>query len=262
MLPIYYINMSTRPDRRDFMERQLVSLGLIGMRIEAVTEQDISAEDAHRYCNTDRPNFLRKVELACTLSHERAWRAMIDVDAPAALILEDDAELSPLLPAFLKDAEKIDADLIRIETTGSRTRVYPVANVEKSGVAIRGFRSTPMGAAGYIIGAQAAKRMLGHPGLRERQVDLALYNPFDEPGRSIKRVLTDPALCRQLGRTVATGQSDIDGKFVRHSFAQNHPFLHKAIKIRSFLKHSIRNASDDLMQRPRLERRVIPFASK
>lgn len=262
MLPIYYINMATRPDRRDFMEQQLDSMGLIGTRIEAVTEADISEDDAKRYCNTDHPSFLRKRELGCTLSHERAWQAMIDIEAPAALVLEDDAEISPLLPAFLEEAGTIDADLIRIETTGAHVRVYPIVSRGKSGVAVRGFRSTPMGAAGYIIKADAAKRLLGHPGLRERHTDLALYNPFEEPGRSLTRVLTDPALCRQLGAKTDAGRSDIAHDIVPHTYARNHPISNATRRLQRYLKRGVRNVIDDLAQRRQLERRIIPFAEK
>lgn len=108
LLPIFYINLASRPDRREFMERQLAELGLIGHRIEAVTADEISDADAERYCNSGKPTFLRKRELACTQSHERAWTAMIDGDHAVALILEDDAELSPLLPAFLNEASAVD----------------------------------------------------------------------------------------------------------------------------------------------------------
>lgn len=262
MLPIYYINMANRPDRRAFMERQLASMGLAGIRIEAVTEADISQEDADRYCNSDRPTFLRKRELGCTLSHERAWQAMLDIGAPAALVLEDDAEISRLLPAFLNEAEAIDADLIRIETTGARVRVYPIASRGDSGVAVRGFRSTPMGTAGYVIKAEAARRLLGHRGLRERQTDLALYNPFEEPGRSLKRVLTDPALCRQLGAGADAGRSDIAHDVVPHAYARKHPVSHAVLRLQRYLKRGVRNLIDDLAQRGRLERRIIPYAQE
>ncbi|WP_425430654.1 glycosyltransferase family 25 protein [Devosia naphthalenivorans] len=36
MLPIYYINLASRPDRREYMDGQLAKLGLRGQRIEAV----------------------------------------------------------------------------------------------------------------------------------------------------------------------------------------------------------------------------------
>ena len=100
-------------------------------------------------------------------------------------MLEDDAELSVRLPEFVREAGSVDADLVRIETTGAPTRVYAAVQTLPGGIAIRPFRSTPMGSAGYVIRAEAAKRIIGHPSLRRRHLDLALYNPFEEPGTAI-----------------------------------------------------------------------------
>lgn len=263
MLPIFYINLAMRPDRRDFMDRQLADLGLIGRRIEAVTGEEVSQEDAERYCNVNAPSFLRRRELACTLSHERAWRAMLDEGHDAALFLEDDAVLSPLLPAFLAEVHAIDADLVRIEKS-KRIRVYPVRDTGPSGVSIREFRSTPMGAAGYILKASAARQLLGHPGLRRRQVDLALYDPFEQPGASLSRVITDPALCRQLGsqdpETTPVGRSDLAHDSVQHVFAEKRPLSFLWFKLRHGVVTGLRNTLDHLAQQPRgLERRAVLF---
>ncbi|WEK03209.1 MAG: glycosyltransferase family 25 protein [Candidatus Devosia phytovorans] len=263
MLPIFYINLASRPDRREFMDGQLQALGLSGTRIEAVTAADIGEEDAQAFCNLENELFLRLNELACTYSHERAWSALIASGEPAGLIFEDDAELASSLPAFLAEAASIDADLIRIETTGSTTRVYPVESTGPSGIAVRRFRSTPMGAAGYILKAEAARRLIGHPELRRRHLDLALYNPFEQPGASLTRVLTDPALCRQLGvensRTAPVGRSDIAHERVKHTFARRHPVASQWGRLRRWAKKGLRNVKDDFAQRGQLSRRVIPF---
>ncbi len=264
MLPIYYINLSTRPDRQAYMEAQLASLGLAGERIEAVTPVDIAAADIALYCNSDRPSFLRPSELACTLSHERAWGAMLDAGHEQALVLEDDAEPSSLLPSFLAEAPGIEADLIRIETTGAPTRVYPPISTGPSGVAVRRFRSTPMGSAGYILRAQAASKLLGHPALRLRHTDLALYNPFEEPGASLNRVLTDPGLCRPLNmaeqQAGELARSDIARTMQVHAFAERHPLRFAILSWQKKLLSGFRNAADHFAQRDKgLERRVIPF---
>lgn len=265
MLPIFYINLATRPDRKRFMENQFSSRGVQAFRVEAVTPADISAQDKAKYCNTQQPFFLRENELACTLSHELAWRAMLKGGFKKALILEDDVELSELLPSFLEEAKKIDLDLIRIETTGVAVRVYPIQSTGPSGVSIRGFRSTPMGSAGYILSAEAAERLIGNPQVRRTQLDLAIYNPFEEPGRSLSRGLADPALCRQLGyegvNSPAEGRSDIAHDRVKHAFAEQHPIRFFLFRLSNVLRHGLRNAVDHFaQQRNGLERRVIPFA--
>ena len=264
MLAIYYINLRSRPDRRDYMEEQFARLGLHGKRIEAVTPLDIPEEDKARYCNTSHRVFLRENELACTLSHERAWAAMMEDGHERALILEDDVELSTLLPGFLIDAGQVDADLIRIETTGNPMRVFPATQVLPCGVAIRPFRSTPMGSAGYLIRAAAARRIKGTEPLRRRHMDLALYSPFHQPGSLLSKVVSDPAMCRQLNMTkqasTEVARSDIASKSVPHVFAREHPVRYSAFKLWTNLGNGLRNAADHLaQQRKGLVRKVVPF---
>lgn len=264
MLPIYYINVAARTDRRAHMEAQLSRLGLVGLRIEAVTPADLSNIDRDRYCNPARPHFLRPSELCCTLSHVAAWRMFLQSGAEQALILEDDVELDDALPAFLAEASSIDADLIRIETTGATTRVFPVSDVGRSGIAIRGFRSTPMGSAGYLIRAGAARRLVDDERLRHRQMDLALYSPFAEPGRSLSRVLTDPALCRQLNMTgqnqLAVARSDIAGVASEHHVARARPLRHLFLARVRRVGAGLRNAIDHMLCLPRgLTRKVVGF---
>lgn len=265
MIPIYYINLDSRPDRRRYMDEQFAALGLVAERLVAATPLDVTAADADRYCNPARPAFLRRNELACTMSHEWAWQKMIEHGHERVLILEDDAELSSRLPAFLAEAGAIDADLIRIETTGAPMRVFPVLATGASGIAVRPFRSTPRGTAGYILRAGAARMLLANPHLRLRALDLALFDPFAEPGRLLHRVTTDPALCRQLNmsaqRTMDTARSDIADTDIEHAYARRHPLHHGLARLATAVRGSLRNMTDHMVQkRHGLERRVVPFA--
>lgn len=265
MLPIFYINLASRPDRRDFMESQLRKLGLEGKRIEAVTPADISPEDIARYCNGENPSFLRKNELACTMSHERCWQTMLDMGAERALIFEDDVKLSSRLPAFLSTVDAIDAELIRIDALGGTIRVYPVHETTPDGIALRRFRSAPIGSAGYIVSRSGAQKFLGHPALRHRPVDLVLYDCFVAPGALVSRVLTDPALCQQVGgqdqNAASVGKSDVVADGVPHIYAQRHPLRHWAKRTTREVRRGLRNAVDHFVQsRKGLERRLIPLA--
>lgn len=55
MLPIFFINMASRPDRLQHVEQQLDALGLTATRVEAVTPRDFSAAleggDALAWCD-------------------------------------------------------------------------------------------------------------------------------------------------------------------------------------------------------------------
>lgn len=266
MLPIYYINLASRPDRRAFMEAQLQALGLSGTRIEAATPADLTDVEKATYCDPNKPRFLGVKELACTRSHERVWQAMIDAGDARALVLEDDAELSPALPGFLAGIVADDTDIVRIETAVSRLRVFPPV-LTLAGIDLRPFRSTPMGSAGYILKGSAARRLLGHPAFRMRQTDLALYNPFEEPGASMTRLQTVPGLCRQLGDAnsdlTEIARSDIAHHGEPHHFARLHPWRYRLLTLREGLANGWRNAVDHFASKKRgLTRMRIPFADK
>lgn len=267
MLSIYYINLASRPDRRAFMEGQLAALGLSGTRIEAATPADLTPEEISLYCDGNRPRYLRQRELACTKSHERAWQAMIEAGDTRALVLEDDAELSALLPAFLAEIDRHDVDIVRLEATGPTIRVFPPVATSGDGIELRPFRSTPVGAAGYILSGKAARHLLGHPAFRLLQTDLVLYNPFDEPGASLTRLQTLPGLCQQLGgdrpdkREV--GRSDIAHQGEPHLFAQRHPLRHRWLRLAEGFRKGWRNALDHYAGKKQgLTRMRIPFADE
>ncbi len=246
------------------MTEQLSRLNLTGSRVEAVTPAQISAEDIERYCSREKPVFLRENELACTLSHEAAWRAMLASGYDRALILEDDAVLSQLLPALLDEAGGIDADLIRIETILAPVRVFPTDRRLNCGVDLRTFRSTPFGAAGYILRASAAEILLAAPAMRTTPIDVALYDPFEQPGKSLTRLLTEPGLCQQLALTgQVTGgvaASDLRGDGLPHAFARKRPVRYGISRALAVARVALRNALDHFIQLPKgIERRIIPF---
>lgn len=265
MVSIYYINLASRPDRREFMESQLASLGLVGTRIEAATPADLSAEELARYCDSEQPKYLRPRELACTMSHERAWAAMLVNGDERALILEDDAELSSMLPGLLAELGEIEIDILRLEATGRRLRLLPAIGRTRGGVDLHPFRSTPAGAAGYIVNARAAKALLGHPSFRVLQTDLVLYNPFEEPAKSLTRLQTLPGMVCQLGQEHpvmrSVGKSDIAYVEERHEFKFKHPIKFRWMRFRDGLIDGVRNARDHMkLRKLGLFRKAIPFA--
>nr|WP_282567808.1 glycosyltransferase family 25 protein [Devosia sp. MC521] len=265
VVSIYYINLASRPDRREFMEHQLAGLGLVGTRIESATPDDLTAEQLALYCNSEKPKYLRPRELACTMSHERAWAAMLANGDERALILEDDAELSSMLPRLLAELDGIDIDILRLEATGRRLRLLPKVQTTAGGVDLHPFRSTPMGAAGYIVNARAAKALLGHPAFRVLQTDLVLYNPFEAPAKSLSRLQTLPGMVCQLGQEHpvmrSVGKSDIAHVEERHAFKFKHPIQFRWMRFRDGLVDGYRNARDHFANRKNgLFRKAIPFA--
>ena len=96
MLPVYVINLDRRPDRWTAISRNLEALDIAAERIRAT--------DAYEVMGTI-PDRLSFSQAACRESHFAAWDVFLRTDAPAALILEDDAELAPRVRNLLASSD-------------------------------------------------------------------------------------------------------------------------------------------------------------
>ena len=172
MIPVFYINLDARIDRRAHMERQFEQLGIAAERISAVTVAEVPAALVAR---VQRPGHFYRVgtgDLACGLSHQRLWQTLVDRQLDEALVLEDDAILSPEVMPFLAPGllARVGADLIRLETRRQAVRLgRPRFAVD--GVQLRELLSTHRGTAGYLLSRAAAEAALASPVVNDMAVD-------------------------------------------------------------------------------------------
>lgn len=162
-MQVLIINLARSTERLAFQQKQFARLGLSFQRLDAVSVDEISEEVYQRLgFGWQRP--LRKVEVACFLSHQKAWEIVVQTNAPA-LILEDDAVLASHVPQLLKDIEHHnfkDIDLINFEVRSrkkiiSKTPVYSFANSQTNLFELYQDRT---GAAGYILYPSGAQKLL------------------------------------------------------------------------------------------------------
>ncbi|MCY1126048.1 glycosyltransferase family 25 protein [Frigidibacter sp. RF13] len=216
------INLTSASDRRAFQEQQLNRLSIPFVVLPATTAADIVPSELSRFRNAwARP--LRATEIACTLSHRRAWAEVVAGGRPR-LILEDDAVLSPSLPALL--AELIDRPATEYVTL--ETYVHPkLLSRKKEPLGAEGFAISRLyrdrgGAAAYLLWPDGARRLLAAtktvlpladaaidlaPGLVRHQIEPAAARqaqflpapavPFDRMGTSI--IFTEPMPGRGSG---------------------------------------------------------------
>jgi glycosyl transferase family 25 len=200
-MQIYFINLASRPDRRAEMETQLARLGLAARRIEAITPADIAAADKRLFCDPRHFHWLTETELACSLSHIRAYQAIIDTGAPFGLVFEDDVVLSDSLPAMLAafEAAPPAVDIVKLEAGPDTLRVDPGTPIMVGRTALRQVHSYAAGAAGYIVSRRTAERLVRQDWMRRIQTDSLLFNPYARLVRSgLVMRHADPALCVQL----------------------------------------------------------------
>jgi glycosyl transferase family 25 len=227
-LPIFYINLSSRPDRREHVERQFDALGLDATRIEAVTAADCG----------DIPNSpLSPNELGCSRSHQKIWRLMVEQDIAAALILEDDVLLSRQLPAVLDDPHLLDGvDAIQMETRGTSAMIGRLVPSRAAGMGRGRLMSSSLGAAAYVMTISLARRLVVHPQVDSLPLDTLL---FGRPGSlfyAARIFQSVPALAIQLDQTVGgrqgAGRSDLDahrGRFSSRDPRSTEPAWRRAL---------------------------------
>lgn len=232
-----------------------------------MTPAEIPDADRAAYCHPSRPFWLSERECACTLSHFRAMRQLLEGDAPFALVLEDDLVLSPRLPAFLKqvEADPIPFDLLRVETCEKRIRVLP-AEAPVGDVEIVRFIGYDSGAGGYLVSRRGAERVLAAEDARLRPIDQALFDSEAPMARRLVVRQTVPGLCiqsKERGAAMTALESDIGNGDARPVIEAQWAWRHRLSRLsRALHRDTITAAKKQWFQRVSGGRLLcIPFAA-
>lgn len=266
-IPVYYINLASRADRRQFMEEQFGRLGIVAERLDAVTVDQIEASRMAPHLDPHNPWAMTRVELACGLSHEKAWRRMLDAGQQFALILEDDAVLGDGLKGFLDphfNAE-LKAELLKLETMYERVRLGRAVRVVAGRFEVRQLLASHMGAAAYIISARMARRALADPALPRMTVDRYLFSRGGPiiPHRGLYQVDPAPVVQLEFYRGDKSGtaeQSDLKADRDGHHAGIPRPFSHRWRDSLGRLTYTLRLIAHILPDREARQRRRQPVA--
>ena len=188
----YIINLPREKSRRDFMEIQMEALDIDHTLLPAVAVSDINHSD---YINDgmgwERP--LRKTELACFMSHKRAWEIAALSDTHS-LILEDDALLSSSCKQIVNDVIKnTDFDFMCLETRFRRKKLIgPIQKSAKSSFA-RLYQDRA-GAAAYLLSPRGAQKLCE----RSSYIKAGLADAYISSAYELKSYQIVPALAIQL----------------------------------------------------------------
>ena len=160
-MKILLINLDKSTDRLEQQRNQFNELGLEFERLPAVTIHDFSDEDYERMAfNGQRP--MKQSELACFLSHKKAWDYIVEHNEPC-VVLEDDAVLVKNFKNIIDDLNQLtDLDYVNLEVHGRKKTVakkatYSVADHQYSLLEIYIDRS---GTGGYVLYPSGAKTLL------------------------------------------------------------------------------------------------------
>lgn len=184
---VLIISLRTATARRELQTAQCNRLGLPFRFLDATTVADIPLPELARleraWC---RP--LRQTEVACALSHRRAWAEVVDGDAPL-LILEDDAVLADETPAVISAlAGRTDLECVTLETFAARKVLGTSQPLGVAPFRLSEVYRDSAGAAAHLLWPQGAHKLLRGrhgflpladaafnlaPGLRMHQVEPA-----------------------------------------------------------------------------------------
>ena len=165
---ILFINLARAADRRRNMERQLAAFGLDFERLEATDGQNIStadralANDEKRRWITPYP--LSDNEIGCWLSHRRALQRIAEGEDAMAVVIEDDAELTPDFPQVIAAVEQQqpDFDFIFLHRKFKKGEQFALCKPLLPDLGLGRVGPAHMGAIGYVVSRRGARAFLAY----------------------------------------------------------------------------------------------------
>jgi GR25 family glycosyltransferase involved in LPS biosynthesis len=170
-----YILHLARSTERDGLVKDLIELlpnahVLPSVEGAALT---VAERDAAYQVKQHKPHYpfsLKAAEIGCFLSHRNAWKSLVDSDACAAWVVEDDLAISDenfkTLSALVSPHITEDV-LIRVPLKDREVAHETID--QKDGMTLMRPEVIALSAAFYILGRKAAQRLL------------TLTDPFDRP---------------------------------------------------------------------------------
>lgn len=179
-IAVYVINLARRPDRLEAVGQRLAAAGVGFQRVDATDARACDPTELEQSLRSGPIGALGDGARACTASHFRAWRKLLDSAHSHALILEDDVEVDPALADILTDPSWLCADLVKVEKFNadrpSRLLLGRSLGMAPGGRDLRPLLSRHTGSAGYIISRRGAEVALAHAGRVRVPVDHFLFN--------------------------------------------------------------------------------------
>lgn len=195
MLPIYVINLDGHNDRLSAVAGQLARVGWKWQRVPAARGATFSPEFVAEENRRIRGRRLTPGEIGCLRSHVACWERLLDEEAEAALVLEDDIVVAPEAAPLARDLSWLPSDdcIVRLEANPMPVVLGDVA-ARVGRMTLHALRSYSFGSAAYIVTRRRAEALLQ----QYRQfIDIADFFMFLYPRDNFVYQLT-PAPCVQL----------------------------------------------------------------
>lgn len=178
-LPIVFINLDRDTERRERLLAQLRELALPSQRFAAVWWADVPPAQAEQWYSETlnarqyyRP--LSHGEKGCYASHLCVWQQLLDSDAPALVVLEDDVRLTPQFAATVQAIAALSEPWDMVKLIGRAHEKMRSQRPLLPGTALVDYTRVPSLAAGYVLSRSGAAKLLAHRQPFGRPIDVDL----------------------------------------------------------------------------------------
>jgi GR25 family glycosyltransferase involved in LPS biosynthesis len=179
VIKAFIIHLARSTDRQQQVDLLSQTLPVPTDVIDAVDAKNLTEEDVRRFYKPGlhAPHYpfdLNIREVACFLSHRKAWQTIVDQKLVAGLVLEDDVALTPDFAAAYTAAAAFvrPEDFIRFPFRTNREQGPEVFAANKS--RILEAKPVGLGMVMQLVGYEAAKRLLAVTETFDRPVDTML----------------------------------------------------------------------------------------
>jgi glycosyl transferase, family 25 len=162
--PIFVISLVEASARRSAIVSQFKQIGLQFEFVDAIDGRGGLPEKWNnmidRQKSIDLHGFpMKDTEFACALSHQLVYRRIVDDSLPGAIVLEDDAILTPNFAEFYHDAAYRHAPFIQLFCFSARIWRGPGRRI-LPGVRMHRLAENPFMTVGYSISRAAAEGVI------------------------------------------------------------------------------------------------------
>ncbi|MCG3266640.1 glycosyltransferase family 25 protein [Yoonia sp. I 8.24] len=195
-----YINLDRSPARNQHMQDTFRALDIAASRVNAVDGRHLSDTEVAALNPQKKENrVLTKGEIACFLSHRKAWQSIVDSDHTHVVVFEDDVKLAPKAATLLADLSWVpsSADIIKIDTLPAGAMLSGPQKVGDTSFVLKKVHTKAVSTAGYIISRSCAQEFLNAPSEMRVPVDIAIFDPRHKILPRVSNMQLTPAIAVQ-----------------------------------------------------------------
>ena len=209
---IVYVLAFKQDKRRDLIRQRLAEHGLEVSFIDAVRGATLSEGEKSIFSTSGRQywtdHILQDGAIGCSLSHFKAWQALLDSEQSCALVLEDDAvpvseAIAPCIEALVAMADRLD--VVFLANRHRNRELIKGADMTR-GYALSVLQYNSIGTESYFITRAAAQHLLNHPKRYVFEIDRLMHHWWHHDCQVLH---LSPWLFEEDGRNSSIGYENV-----------------------------------------------------